>query len=292
MFFFQLLIIFFFVILPIFSENITNDLLIKNEFMTSNLDKDSNGAQIKFFLGNRYKLYYDAPGASYFNEGIYKIIKEKIIISPTICKWQDNSKENIPCDISFGKGNCQLIDILSPTYRYYLFCKSDKHLDYFYYLVRDHIPALTKKKYSEEYNRYDSFAFSKEFLFPLKKSSVKKNIIRFFSRIQTGFKPLDPQPDTINIPVLTLGYKNAHVTNNETYMYALPDNESSKSLYYINKTDPGNGFLPYGTKITLIARTLSVRKIDEKNFDYWYLINVGETKEVWISGNNISFKNP
>ncbi|MCU0849326.1 MAG: hypothetical protein MUD12_15700 [Spirochaetes bacterium] len=212
---------------------------------------DSNG-YIEFKKDNTYESNHAAPGLNWHDKGKYNIKNNKVYLEAGVCKEFKENRDNMPCDETFGSGECTVInDNESLFFTKFLKCIS--------------------------YNKNVSGFKSLEIIFPMPEFKVKPGEERVHGEIKVIVLIGSTGVTTSNVKI-----RQSPGINSESIKYI-------DGINFINQTAKTYDFVPKGKKITIIARTKEKDKVEKWN-NYWYLISVGENNGVWIYGEFIKIK--
>jgi hypothetical protein len=202
-------------------------------------------SEIKF-SDNKYSMEFSAGGGpNYIDEGVYSIGGDSVVsLSPTLCH-DLNLNKDIDCSISLGKGICKLQSNDTNLYSTLMLI--------FFPENSDSARAFKLLRESVDFS-VDSF-------------EVKEGSQRIFRGTE----------------VVTMGMKHASTTQNVKIRKG--PSVSSAELIFTKEPygDAGLKYVPASTEITVIARTKVKDKVGTWE-NYWYLVNAGNLKEVWMYG--------
>jgi hypothetical protein len=199
-----------------------------------------------------YESQYGSEGLYWYNKGKYNIKNNTVYLEPNVCKEHKDDKDSIPCDRTLGKAECTIInDGKSLYYIKFLKCISS---------VNKNVLGFNSSDVS----------------FPMPEFKVKSGEERVYK----------------DVKVIVLTDSNGTTTSNVKIRKS--PNINSESIKYTDKIyfDPTSktyDFVPKDTQVNIIARTKDKVRVDKWN-NYWYLINVGITDEVWMYGEFIKIK--
>lgn len=90
-----------------------------------------------------------------------------------------------------------------------------------------------------------------------------------------------------DVDILMMGYKEGKTTTG-VYIREKPSTKGTKLVYKTDPEEKGNDFVPKGSSVVVIGRTMGKDKVDDHD-NYWYLVNVGINYRVWMFGEYVKF---
>ena len=215
------------------------------------------GGELYFNKNNTYKISYSSEGWYWEDAGTFQLQKGKIYLKPQQCSPADKDEKS-HYTMTMGDGVCTL-------------SKSDDTLDYLYSIKC--VSTYNKKNLWGSNSGNDAMTFNDE----------------------TSRLPAGSARNIKNVPVITMGMKKGTTTTNvkirEKPSTKAKSLKFSRGIY--GDDSELKDFVPAGTELTVIARTVGREKVETWN-NYWYYVNVGThvgmDDGVWVYGEFVKFR--
>jgi hypothetical protein len=208
--------------------------------------------EIEFNKDYTYESQYGSEGLYWYNKGTYTIKNNTAYLEPNVCKEHKDDKDAMPCNKTLGRAECTIInDSKSLYYTTFIKCIS--------------------------LNNKNVLGFnSPDVLFPIPEYKVKSGEERVYKGVNVIVLTDSTGVTTSNVKI-----RKSPTINSESIKYT--------DKLYLDPSSKTYDSVPKDTQIKIIARTKNKDKVD-KWTNYWYLINVGITDEVWMYGEFIKIK--
>lgn len=201
------------------------------------------GAVLSFNADGTYKMEYSSEGWDWTDSGRYELSGSGAVLKPSSCNGKAYTK---PADSELSMGEAEVT-----------VAEKKDDLRYGSYLS-------VKSRFNKK-NLVGQDLVCDTMLFP-----VKDSLLRNAPRSHKG------------IPVITMGCAKG-VTVSNVKIRKGPSVSAEALSYMRSHGDDAQDFVPQGTKVTVIARTVKKEKVLSWE-NYWYLVDAGAEEEVWMYG--------
>ncbi|MCE9600128.1 MAG: SH3 domain-containing protein [Spirochaetia bacterium] len=210
-----------------------------------------NETNLSFGQNNTYSLTYCISGGCSGEGGIFEINKNKLFLTLRACGGDGHDPKVIPC-FSFGSATCEIERTPDSLYfNFALSCSSTRQSP-------DHVPGMKASK----------------LILPFPHTAVRPGS----KRMANG------------VPVISMGMTTGKTTDDVNIRKA-PSITADSVSYLIPFLPPvSQPFVPKGTTLEVVARTEKKEKVKTWE-NYWYLVNLGLNREVWMFGEFLSIEN-
>lgn len=196
-----------------------------------------------------YTASYGSEGMWWYNEGKFERRKDILQLLPDSCKFSYETPGQVPCIETLGRAKIELEF-------------SDESLYYTEYLKISSEENMNILGMSPETNVFRIGVTGKE----VREGAARKH-------------------EGIN--VVSMGGKKG-ITTSEVKIRKTPSTSGEVLNYYPGLYDDMLKAVPINTTVTVIARTVNKEQVQKWN-NYWYLVNVDWSTEVWMFGEFVKF---